>query len=73
MVHAPDIEQELRQMGDGGPRRSTRSLVPQGDGALVVSIMKEAWEEAGHSPENPGEVDEWYYPDKNVVLIDLDP
>jgi hypothetical protein len=73
MAQAPDIESELRHMGDGGPRKSSRSLVPQGEGALVVSIMKEAWQEAGHEVDDPGDVDQWYYPDKDVVLIDLNP
>lgn len=73
MAKAPELQQEFRHLGDGGPRRSTRSLVPQGSGSLWVSIMKEAWEEAGHSHNDPGDVAQWYYPEKDMIVIDLDP
>jgi len=39
--------------------------------SLYVTIMKEAWEDAGIDPDEPGAVDQYYYPDEGVVVLDM--
>jgi len=72
MAQAPEIERQLRQMGDGGPRRRTSSLIPQGRNGLTVYLMKEALENADVDRDDPGEVDQWYFPDEGLIVLDLD-
>jgi len=72
MGTAPNVEQYLNSMSEAHPRRDERTLIPQGRSALTVTIMKRAWEESAHSPDEPGEVVQWYFPDDGVILIDLE-
>lgn len=73
MAQAPEIERQLRQMGDGGPRRRESSLIPQGRNGLTLYIMKEALENAEIDRNDPRDVDQWYFPDEQKIVIDLDP
>jgi hypothetical protein len=70
MAQAPEMAEEISRLRDGGAQRSRRSLVNLG-GVLTVSLMREAWE-GRYDLDNPGEVDQWYYPDKGIVVIDLE-
>lgn len=70
MSQAPDIEQCLNDLRGDQPRRSTRSLTNY-SGILAVSIMREAIEDSQHTYDDPGDVEQWYYPDEGLVVIDL--
>lgn len=71
MAQAPQLSGELKRLRDGGPYRSRRSL-NNVNGTITVSIMKDAWEDSQHSLDDPGEVDTWYYPDRGILLVDLE-
>jgi hypothetical protein len=55
-----------------GPRRR-RSKLSKTNGSLRLFLMKEAWRESSHSLDNPGEVEQWYFEDEGIVLIELEP
>jgi len=63
---------KLRQrISDGGPRHQRVSLV-RNRTSLRTVIMQEAWQSEGIDPETAGEVEQWYFPDEGLVVIDLE-
>lgn len=55
---------------DGAPIKERFSLIEQ-NGSLTMSIMSDAWRDCERSLDDPGRADQYYFPEKGVVLIDL--
>jgi hypothetical protein len=55
-----------------GPRRR-RSKLSKTNGSLRLFLMREAWRDTEHTLDNPGEVDQWYFADEGIVVIELEP
>lgn len=67
---ARDQIEDLRP--DGQPIRTTSKLT-RNNGSFHMRLMKRAVDESGREPENPGEIDQYYYEDEELVVIDLSP
>lgn len=52
------------------PRTRTYSLQRKGN-SLFCTVMKKAWQDAGESFENPGEIKQTYYPEEGLVVLDF--
>jgi len=80
MSQAPERVQRaisnLRADGPRGDRRSlTASSAGRGDGAgsFRATLIRRACEEHGHSLDEPGEIEEYYFSDMGIIAIDLNP
>lgn len=66
------MRKKINELRDG-PVRGRYSLTRVGNrDALRVLLMQEAWE-GTRDPENPGKVDQYYFDDEDIVVIDLNP
>lgn len=71
MAGAPANGSEIRQrLSDGGPRHQETSLI-RNRNSLQAILMQQAWKDAGESLDNPGTIDQWYFPDEEIVVFDL--
>lgn len=52
------------------PRTRTFSLQAKGN-SLVCTVMKKAWRDAGEEFDNPGTVEQTYYPEEGLVVLDF--
>jgi hypothetical protein len=66
-----DIRDEVRRLRDGGlPESTTRALTPN-SGSVQTTLDKEAVRSAGHDPTDPDTVEQHWFEDWDVVVIDL--
>jgi hypothetical protein len=66
------MRDKINELRDG-PVRDRYSLTRVGDrNALRVLLMQEAWQ-GTRDPDNPGKVDQYYFADEELVVIDLTP
>jgi hypothetical protein len=66
-----EIRDEVRRLRDGGaPNSTTRSLTPN-SGSVQTTVNKDAVAAAGHDPDDPGHADEHWFPEWDVIVIDL--
>jgi len=52
------------------PQKRRTSLI-SGAGSFNVTLMKCAVDDAGRSPDQPGNVDQYWFEDEQMVVIDL--
>lgn len=62
----------LDDLISGGPNPQTSSLVRQHE-SFTTTLLKQACQEAGHSLDDPGSVDQYWFRDQQMLVIDLDP
>jgi hypothetical protein len=67
-------DEELRSLIKkmGGPRSTTKKP-QQIKQSLYVNVSSKALKEAGVDVDDPQEFEEYWFPEKNVVVFDLDP
>lgn len=80
MSQAPErVQQAIDSLTDGGPCGRQSSLSPSpsgrgdGTGSLRLTLLKRACNETGHYVDDPGTVEQYYFADKDVVVVDLSP
>lgn len=66
-----EISSLISQIQGGGPRRTTNQLI-HNNGSLQVTVQSEAWRAAGFSRDDPPEVDQYWFPNEGLVVIDLE-
>lgn len=64
-----DILDDLRETDMA---KSERISIQQQRQSLYCTIMKDAWRDAGESLSDPGHVRQWYYPDKQMLVIEFE-
>lgn len=69
---APDIEGVLAQLQPSTRIKHEEMSLTKKRSSIQVTIMADARNDAGIDINNPGTVDEYYYRDFGVVLIDLE-
>jgi len=66
-----DIRSEMKRIRDGGePDSTVRSLTPN-SGSVQTTVDKEAVRAAGHDPAAPGAVQQHWFRDMDIIVIDL--
>ena len=55
---------------DGFPTKKTSKLTPN-SGSFTLRIMKRAVIESERNEDDPGEVDQYFFEDDGIVVIDL--
>jgi len=65
---ASQLIQELRP--DGAPVRRQSNLI-RNNQSFQMTLMKRAVVESERSLEDPGQVDQYYFEDEDMVVIDL--
>jgi len=71
MSSPPDrIRQKIQDINDG-PRKRKRPLLNHSNGSFRTTLIKEACESAGHSLEDPGDAVQWWFQDRDLLVIDL--
>ena len=68
----PRVRDAIQEMRESQPRSKTMSL-NRVRRSLTITLMKDAWRETEHSLEDPGHAEEWWFPEKDVLVIDLNP
>lgn len=56
--------------GDGYPTRKTSKLTPN-SGSFHLTVMRRAVVESGRNVDDPGEVDQYFFEEEGMVVIDL--
>lgn len=70
---------EVQSLTDGGPRGQQYSLTASssghgnGWGTFRIVLHPEACRDAGHTLDNPGTVEQYYFSDENMLVLDLNP
>jgi hypothetical protein len=67
----PRVRDAIEEMGEARPYSETMSL-NRVRRSLTITLMKDAWRDTDHTLESPGEVEQWWFPEKGIVAIDLD-
>jgi hypothetical protein len=80
MSQAPErVQKAIRTLSDDAPGGRRYSLAASGSGrndgtgSFRASLIKRACEDAGHTLESPGEIEQYYFADRDVIAIDLNP
>lgn len=63
-------DQLIGKMRSEPPKKESLAVINNGT-SLRTTIMADAWADAGIDPENPGELDHYYFQAEGVILIDL--
>lgn len=71
MSRSPDRFCELIEE-IGGPHRYDRAP-QQISGSLFVSLPADAWRSADVNPDDPRQIEQHWFPDEDVIILDLDP
>jgi len=68
-----ELAERLQEPGaaDAFPRYQTASLCGNNGRSLRMTVMKEAWDDAGRSVEEPGDVLQLYFPQSEILIVDL--
>jgi hypothetical protein len=66
----PDISKIKQRMSGGKARRESMSVQSQ-SGSLYVTMMASAWQDAGAQYDDPPEIDQWWLPEEDLLVIDL--
>jgi hypothetical protein len=75
----PEVREVIQNLTDGGPRGDRRQLAASksgrgdGTGSFRATLIKRACREHGHSLDEPGEIEQFYFDDEGVIAIKLDP
>jgi len=73
MASTPDrVDAAIQAMGRNDGIRKRTSLRLNSGGSIRTSIYKDACRAAGIDFDDPGEVDQWWFPEQNVIVLDLD-
>jgi hypothetical protein len=73
------VEDVVRNLTDGGPRGRKYSLSAStsgrgdGTGTFRLTLLPRACREAGHTLRDPGTVEEYYFSDEQMLVVDLNP
>jgi len=62
----------LDELGEQGMPISAEMSLRRQHQSLYCTVMKRAWEDAGESLSDPGDVRQHYFPDRGVVVIEFD-
>jgi len=65
---AADLIRDLR--GNNQPVQQTTTLTFSA-GSFTTTVMKEACDEAGRTPDDPGEVPQYFFEEEEMLVIDL--
>jgi len=71
-AQAAELVEVLNSSGVPTHRQYSNRAQSNSDG-LETTIMKEAWEDAGIDLDNPGNNQQYYFPDSNMLVLDLTP
>lgn len=68
-----ELAQRIQETSDlsSFPRHQSVSLINNNNDTLRMTVMKEAWEDAGRSQQEPGSAFQLYYPDAELLIVDL--
>ena len=72
----PDIEELADRMLNTAdptnlPRMKSSNLIRHTGGSVRLTVMQDAWVDAGREYEDPGSVLQMYFPSSDLLLIDL--
>lgn len=70
----PDVEKLAQRLQTGvvGSLPLYENMTLQwNDTHMTMTIMCDAWRQADRSPENPGNAFQLYFPDEDILLVDL--
>jgi hypothetical protein len=69
------LHRVLESIGSGAQHRKTPLITHNGGSNYSVraTLIKNAVEDCGHQAEDPGTVDQWYFPEEGVIAFDLNP
>ena len=72
MASTPDrIDAAVKSMGHSDGIRKQATLRLNSSGSFRLSIYKDACVAADIDLDDPGKIDQWWFPDKNVIVLDL--
>lgn len=54
------------------PKYEHSGLQRHNASSLRLTIMEDAWKDAGIDQENPGEVNQYYFEEEGLLVVDLD-
>lgn len=70
-AQTPDVEELLAQLGPSTRVKHEEMSLTTQNGCVQATIMADARNDAGIDLNNPGNIDEYYYRDFGVVILDL--
>lgn len=69
---AKRVRQAIQEMEDVHHRYRDTPLLNHSEGSFRATLIKDAVIDAGRTLEDPGTVDQYYFPDKGVIVFDLE-
>lgn len=62
--------EEIRSVIDQVPKHRNYQLTPH-HGTMQLTVMPDAWKGAGRTQDEPGDVDQYYFEEQDLLVVDL--
>jgi hypothetical protein len=76
MASPPNRVDAVRQeLSEASGIRKRTSLIPNQSGTSIsirVTLPHDALAAAGVDPDDPGEIDQWWFPEDDILVFDLE-